>query len=41
MAKSRVPTMSIMNMPPLPYVKRIPGLDSEALDSAYTDVPSV
>ena len=26
-AKSRVPCMSIMNMPPLPYVKRIPGLD--------------
>ena len=24
-AKSRVPCMSIMNMPPLPYVKRIPG----------------
>ena len=30
-AKSRVPCMSIMNMPPLPYVKRIPGLDYEAL----------
>jgi hypothetical protein len=39
-AKSRVPTMSIMNMPPLPYVKRIPGLDYEALKPAYTD-PSV
>src|SRR3954464_11673451 len=39
-AKSRVPTMSIMNMPPLPYVKRIPGLDYEALKRAYTD-PSV
>src|SRR3954464_3389170 len=36
-AKSRVPTMSIMNMPPLPYVKRIPGLDYEALEPAYTD----
>jgi hypothetical protein len=36
-AKSRVPTMSIMNMPPLPYVKRIPGLDYEALKPAYTD----
>jgi hypothetical protein len=32
-----VPTMSIMNMPPLPYVKRIPGLDYEALKPAYTD----
>ena len=36
-AKSRVPCMSIMNMPPLPYVKRIPGLDSESLRPAYTD----
>jgi hypothetical protein len=36
-AKSRVPCMSIMNMPPLPYIKRIPGLDYEALKLAYTD----
>src|SRR5471032_2616806 len=36
-ATSRVPCMSIMNMPPLPYVKRIPGLDYEALKPAYTD----
>jgi hypothetical protein len=35
--RSRVPTMSIMNMPPLPYMKRIPGLDYEALKPAYTD----
>src|SRR6185295_15966513 len=35
--KSRVPCMSIMNMPPLPYVKRIPGLDHEPLKAAYTD----
>jgi hypothetical protein len=39
-AKSRVPCMSIMNMPPLPYVKRIPGLNYEQLKVAYTD-PSV
>jgi hypothetical protein len=39
-AKSKVPCMSIMNMPPLPYVKRIPGLNYEALKPAYTD-PSV
>ncbi|HZR63080.1 MAG TPA: hypothetical protein VFA80_19210 [Xanthobacteraceae bacterium] len=39
-ARSRVPCMSIMNMPPLPYVKRIPGLDYDALKPAYTD-PSV
>ena len=38
--KSRVPCMSIMNMPPLPYIKRIPGLDYDALKPAYTD-PSV
>jgi len=29
--------MSIMNMPPLPYVRRIPGLDHDALKPAYTD----
>ena len=36
-AKSRVPCMSIMNMPPLPYLRRIPGLNHEALKPAYTD----
>ncbi|MDP2410762.1 MAG: hypothetical protein Q8M26_10815 [Pseudolabrys sp.] len=36
-ATSKVPCMSIMNMPPLPYIKRIPGLDYEALKPAYTD----
>src|SRR5216684_9365546 len=36
-AKSGVPCMSIMNMPPLPYVKRIPGLNYDALKPAYTD----
>ena len=36
-AKAKVPCMSIMNMPPLPYVKRIPGLDYDALKPAYTD----
>jgi hypothetical protein len=36
-ATSKVPCMSIMNMPPLPYVKRIPDLDYEALKPAYTD----
>ena len=39
-ARSKVPCMSIMNMPPLPYVKRIPGLNTDALKAAYTD-PSV
>ena len=36
-ARSRVPCMSIMNMPPLPYLKRIPGLNSDACRSAYAD----
>ena len=36
-AKARVPCMSIMNMPPLTYLKRIPGLDTEKLKAAYTD----
>src|ERR1700759_1661037 len=35
--KSRVPCMSIMNMPPLAYLKRIPGLDYKALEPAFTD----
>jgi hypothetical protein len=37
-ATSRTPCMSIMNMPPPPYIKRIPGLNTEALAPAYTDV---
>ena len=36
-AKARVPCMSIMNMPPLPYLKRIPGLNHDELEPAYTD----
>src|SRR5215831_17290661 len=36
-ARSRVPCMSIMNMPPLPYLKRIPDLNHNALHPAYTD----
>src|SRR5881227_578829 len=36
-AKARVPCMSIMNMPPLTYLRRIPGLNTETLKSAYTD----
>ena len=30
-AQAGVPCMSIMNMPPLPYLARIPGLDVRAL----------
>ena len=36
-AKARVPCMSIMNMPPLPYLARIPGVTSDACRACYTD----
>jgi hypothetical protein len=36
-ARAKVPCMSIMNMPPLTYLRRIPGLDTDALKAAYTD----
>jgi hypothetical protein len=36
-AKARVPCMSIMNMPPLTYLERIPGVNADACRGAYTD----
>jgi hypothetical protein len=39
-AKAKVPCMSIMNMPPLPYLARIPSIPLDACRAAYTD-PSV
>jgi hypothetical protein len=36
-AKAKVPCMSIMNMPPLPYLARIPGVSTKELRSCYTD----
>jgi hypothetical protein len=36
-AKAKVPCMSIMNMPPLPYLARIPGIDVAKIRSCYTD----
>ncbi|MCL4765363.1 MAG: hypothetical protein KJZ80_03930 [Hyphomicrobiaceae bacterium] len=39
-AKARVPCMSIMNMPPLTYLDRIPGVDAATCRGSYTD-PSV
>lgn len=33
---SRVPCLSIMNMPPLPYIRRLPGVDADACRAAYT-----
>ena len=39
-ADSLRPVMSIMNMPPPPFLARIPGLDFNALKSCYSD-PSI
>lgn len=39
-AREGVPCLAIMNMPPLPYLQRIPGLSTEPLAPCYTD-PSV
>jgi hypothetical protein len=36
-AKSGVPCMSIMNMPPLPYLLRLPGIQADAIRHCYTD----
>ena len=36
-AEARVPCLAIMNMPPLPYLKRIPGIQTEALETCYAD----
>ncbi|HEX3060197.1 MAG TPA: hypothetical protein VHP62_12590 [Usitatibacter sp.] len=36
-AKSGKPCMSIMNMPPLPYLARIPGIDANKCADAFTD----
>ena len=36
-AKAKLPCMSIMNMPPLPYLARIPGLDASACRNCFTD----
>ena len=37
-AHAKVPCMSIMNMPPLPYLARIPRLDTASLRDCYTDL---
>lgn len=36
-AQAAVPCLAIMNMPPLPYLKRIPGLKAETLEPCYAD----
>jgi hypothetical protein len=36
-ARAKVPCMSIMNMPPLPYLHRIPGVSASDLKQCYAD----
>ena len=36
-ARSQKPCLAIMNMPPLPYLERIPGLSTQALEACYAD----
>jgi hypothetical protein len=36
-ARARRPCLAIMNMPPLPYLKRIPGLSTRSLEGCYAD----
>ena len=36
-ARAKVPCMSIMNMPPLPYLARIPGIFADACRDCYAD----
>jgi hypothetical protein len=36
-AQARVPCLSIMNMPPPPYLARIPGIDASLVTDSYTD----
>ena len=35
--RAGVPCLAIMNMPPLPYLRRIPGLKTETLEPCYAD----
>lgn len=34
-ADQRTPCLSLMNMPPLPYLKRVPAIDADAAQMAY------
>ncbi|WP_407530413.1 ketopantoate reductase family protein [Methylobacterium oryzisoli] len=36
-AEAKLPCLSLMNMPPLPYLKRIPALANMDLEDAYTN----
>jgi len=36
--ESGVPCLSIMNMPPMPFLRRLPNLDADMVAGAFTDV---
>lgn len=36
-ARAKVPAMSIMNMPPMPYLARLPGVDMKACRDCFAD----
>jgi hypothetical protein len=36
-AMAGIPCLAIMNMPPLPYLRRIPGIDTAAVATCYAD----
>lgn len=36
-AVAKKPCMAIMNMPPLPYIKRLPGIDADIVRTCYAD----
>ena len=37
-AQARVPCLSLMNMPPMPYLRRIPGLETDKLAACFTSL---
>jgi hypothetical protein len=37
LAEAEVPCLSLMNMPPLPYLKRIPAIEADAIEAAYAN----
>ena len=37
LAEAEVPCLSLMNMPPLPYLKRIAAIDADAIAAAYAN----
>lgn len=39
-AAAGIPSMAIMNMPPLPYIRRLPGVNADSVLACYAD-PSV